>query len=54
MQVNPLVVAFLRPAVDNAVDRAVHDNDPIRFHRRYPRGLCPVCAAISLSLEDDE
>jgi len=44
MPVNRDLVAFMRPACDMAVDRAVHDTHPDRFHDRFPPGLdCPLC-----------
>lgn len=42
-----LLAQALRPAVDRAVDRAMHDSDDvnnsIRFHSRLPNGECHLC-----------
>lgn len=38
---------LIRPGVERAVDRAIHEDDPERFHRRVQGGLCPLCLSLS-------
>ena len=46
MNVNQDIVETVRPAVNAAVDRAVHRADPDRFHQRVAK-VCPYCETLS-------
>lgn len=37
---------YVAPAVQGAVDQALHDTDPDRFHERLPPGPCPLCPSV--------
>lgn len=34
---------MIAPSAHVAVDKAIHEADPYRFHKRYPKGKCPQC-----------
>ena len=40
---------LISPGVHAAVDRAVHEADPDRFHRRIS-GVCPLCLTLGEKL----
>jgi DNA-directed RNA polymerase specialized sigma subunit len=42
MPVNQDLVTFISPGTNNAIDKALHKADPIKFHKRV-RGDCPYC-----------
>lgn len=43
------IAQLIRPGVEQAVDRAVHEADPVRFHRRV-NGVCPLCLTLGEQL----
>ena len=51
MTMTSQLVEFVRPACVEAVDRAIHDVDPDKFHGRI-NGVCPFCPTLADRMKD--